>query len=75
MMRDRNIGDVLVTDSDRQRCGVVTDRGIVLRAFAADDDRAQMTLRDVSFVTIGDLTRAQDSPSALADISAAAPSN
>lgn len=113
MMRDRNIGDVLVTDSDRQLCGVVTDRDIVLRAVAADTGPAQMTLRDVctpalltvdenasidevvqtmrehsirrlpvlrnntavGFVTIGDLARAQDASSALADISAAAPNN
>ena len=113
MMRDRNIGDVLVTDNERQLCGVVTDRDIVLRAVAADTGAAQMTLRDVctpalltvdesasiddaaqtmrehsvrrlpvlrnnsavGFVTIGDLARAEDSTSALADISAAAPNN
>ena len=33
LMRDRDIGDVLVVDADRL-CGIVTDRDIVVRALA-----------------------------------------
>ena len=35
IMRDRRIGDVLVTDDDGSLCGIVTDRDIVVRAVAA----------------------------------------
>lgn len=35
LMRDRRIGDVLVTDRDGSLCGIVTDRDIVVRAAAA----------------------------------------
>jgi len=35
IMRDRRIGDVLVTDEDGSLCGIVTDRDIVVRAVAA----------------------------------------
>lgn len=35
MMRDKKIGDVLVTKSDGKLCGIVTDRDIVVRADAA----------------------------------------
>lgn len=35
MMRDREIGDVLVTEPDGSLCGIVTDRDIVVRAAAA----------------------------------------
>jgi CBS domain-containing protein len=34
IMRDRRIGDVLVTDEDGALCGIVTDRDIVVRAVA-----------------------------------------
>lgn len=35
IMRDRRIGDVLVTDEDGALCGIVTDRDLVVRAVAA----------------------------------------
>lgn len=34
LMRDRKIGDVLVTDPEGSLCGIVTDRDIVVRADA-----------------------------------------
>lgn len=34
LMRDKRIGDVLVTESDGTLCGIVTDRDIVVRAVA-----------------------------------------
>lgn len=34
LMRDQNVGDVLVTDPDGTLCGIVTDRDIVVRADA-----------------------------------------
>lgn len=35
LMRDRRIGDVIVTNRDGSLCGIVTDRDIVVRADAA----------------------------------------
>jgi CBS domain-containing protein len=40
LMRDRDIGDVLVTDRDRL-AGIVTDRDIVVRCLAGDADGAR----------------------------------
>jgi len=55
-MRDRDIGDVVVTKSDGTVCGVVTDRDIVVRAVAEGTDPSTKTLDDVcshDVVTIG----------------------
>ena len=55
-MRDRDIGDVVVTKSDGTVCGVVTDRDIVVRAVAEGTDPSTKTLEDVcshDVVTIG----------------------
>lgn len=55
-MRDRDIGDVVVTMSDGSVCGVVTDRDIVVRAVAEGTDPSSKTLEDVcshDVVTIG----------------------
>jgi len=55
-MRDRDIGDVVVTKSDGTVCGVVTDRDIVVRAVAEGTDPSAKTLEDVcshDVVTIG----------------------
>ena len=46
-MRDRDIGDVVVTKSDGNVCGIVTDRDIVVRAVAEGADPSSMTLEDV----------------------------
>jgi CBS domain-containing protein len=112
-MRDKKIGNVLVTNRDGTLRGIVTDRDIVVRADAAAKslDKTQVgeicsdkliklaptstideavklmrehavrrvpVVRDghaVGMVTIGDLARAQDPKSALAQISSAAPNN
>lgn len=46
IMRDRGIGDVLVTYAGRL-CGVVTDRDIVVRAVAESRDTSLTPLSDV----------------------------
>jgi CBS domain-containing protein len=45
-MRERDIGNVLVLDGD-ELCGIVTDRDIVVRAVADQDDLSDCHLRDV----------------------------
>jgi ATP-dependent Lon protease len=47
LMRDHNIGDVLVTDDSGKLCGIVTDRDIVLRAVAENKDLDTMTVADI----------------------------
>lgn len=47
VMRDRDIGDVLVTDDQGQLCGIATDRDIVVRCVAEGGDMSQSTLADV----------------------------
>lgn len=46
-MRDRDIGDVVVTKPDGSVCGIITDRDIVVRAIAEGVDPHSMTLEDV----------------------------
>ncbi|MCB0998468.1 MAG: CBS domain-containing protein [Ilumatobacteraceae bacterium] len=46
MMRDRDIGDVLVCDGDRL-LGIVTDRDLVVRCLAAGAEVARATVGDV----------------------------
>jgi CBS domain-containing protein len=63
-MRDRDIGDVVVTKPDGSVCGLITDRDIVVRAVAEGRDPASTTLEDVCS---GDLvTVAPDDPVAAA---------
>jgi CBS domain-containing protein len=45
-MKQRNIGDVVVTDGGRA-CGIVTDRDIVVRAVAENRQADRTTLADV----------------------------
>jgi CBS domain-containing protein len=45
-MRDRGIGDVLVTDGD-QLSGIVTDRDLVVRCIAEGQDASQVHLGDI----------------------------
>ena len=111
IMRDEDIGDVLVTDSKGQLCGIVTDRDLVTRAVAmgcnvdsttagevcsadlaklpptATVEEAVQLMREravrrvpvvsdghaVGIVSIGDLAQQKDPKSALAEISAAPP--
>lgn len=46
LMRDRDIGDVLVCDGDALR-GIVTDRDIVVRCVAGGADVSRSTIGDV----------------------------
>lgn len=47
LMRDRQIGDVLVTDQDGSLCGIVTDRDIVVRADAEGCDLDATPVDDI----------------------------
>jgi CBS domain-containing protein len=46
LMRERGIGDVIVTDGDRAE-GIVTDRDIVVRAVAEGTDPSQVRVGEV----------------------------
>ncbi|MEU6218909.1 CBS domain-containing protein [Streptomyces sp. NPDC047022] len=65
LMRDQNIGAVLITEEDRL-CGLVSDRDLVVRALAQGVDPEQTTVADAcseDVVTISpddDLERAVD---------------
>ena len=47
LMRDENVGAVVVTDADRRVLGMVTDRDIAVRVVAAGEDPRRVHLRDV----------------------------
>lgn len=47
VMRDRDIGDVIVKDDDGDLCGIVTDRDIVVRGIAEGMDPESAVLDDV----------------------------
>jgi len=47
VMRDAQIGDVLVTDQNDTLCGIVTDRDLVIRGLAEGDRAAELTLGDI----------------------------
>ena len=47
LMRDYDIGDVLVNDSEGRLCGIVTDRDIVVRCVAAGTDPTAATLAEM----------------------------
>jgi CBS domain-containing protein len=47
MMRDANIGDVLVSRPDGSICGIVTDRDLALQVVAEGADPNSLTVRDV----------------------------
>ena len=47
LMRDANIGDVIVLRDDGSVCGIVTDRDLVVRALAESADPKTATLADV----------------------------
>lgn len=46
LMRDRDVGDLVVTD-DNGVCGVVTDRDLVVRGLATDGDPARMSIGEL----------------------------
>ena len=47
VMRDANIGDVLVTRADGSVCGIVTDRDLVMKVVAEGQDPNTVTADDV----------------------------
>lgn len=47
LMRDHQIGDVLVTTDDNKLCGIITDRDIVIRAIADGEDPDQIRAGDI----------------------------
>jgi CBS domain-containing protein len=47
MMRDRNIGDVIVADGGALECGIVTDRDVVIRVIAEGKDAKKTRLESV----------------------------
>lgn len=56
VMRDRNIGDVVVLEPDGSVCGIVTDRDIVVKGIAGGADPATTPLdhvRSQDLVTMG----------------------
>jgi CBS domain-containing protein len=55
VMRDEDIGAVIVTEGDRVR-GIVTDRDIVVRAVAEGADAAKTTLGDIASSDIETVT-------------------
>lgn len=48
VMRDKQIGDVLVTEQDGTLCGIVTDRDVVVRAVAEGKDPDTIRVTDIS---------------------------
>ena len=46
-MRDKNIGDVVVTEDGGQVRGILTDRDIVVRTIGADKDPSQIKVDEV----------------------------
>lgn len=52
MMRDKRIGDVLVTNRDGTLCGIVTDRDIVVRADAAAKPLDRTPVGDICTGTV-----------------------
>jgi CBS domain-containing protein len=47
VMRERDIGDVIVLDQNDEICGIVTDRDIVVRALADERDPSNTKLGDI----------------------------
>lgn len=47
LMRDENIGAVVVADADGRPLGLVTDRDLVVRVIAGGEDAETLRLRDV----------------------------
>ncbi|MEV0412610.1 CBS domain-containing protein [Streptomyces sp. NPDC050448] len=67
LMRDADIGDLLVVDDDGRLKGILTDRDLVIRAIAENRDPAETTVRAVCSpapVTV----QPQDAPGRAADL-------
>ena len=59
LMRDEDIGTVIVTSNDQVR-GILTDRDIVIRVVAEDRDLAEVTVGE--FCSFGVTTASPDEP-------------
>lgn len=56
LMRDRDIGSVLVSDGSGKLCGILTDRDIVVRGLAEGKDSTSTKLRDICSSAVAHLT-------------------
>lgn len=56
VMRDSDIGSILVVEDGARLCGIVTDRDIVVRGLGADKDPKTTTLREVCSEALAHLT-------------------
>jgi CBS domain-containing protein len=62
-MRDNDIGDVVVLDSNENVCGIVTDRDIAVRAVAEGHNPAEVELKDIcsrALVSLGPASSVDD---------------
>ena len=66
VMRDRNIGDVLV-ERDGQVYGIVTDRDIVVRGLTEGNDPGELTLADVATTDVQSVSPDDDVDDVLED--------
>lgn len=60
MMRERNIGAMIVTDKNGTLCGIVTDRDLVVRCMAAGLDPTSTELADICSHQIAKLSPDDD---------------
>lgn len=63
LMRDADIGDVIVVDSAGSMCGIVTDRDITVRAVAEGRDPSTVKVDDIcshDITAVGPDTAAED---------------
>lgn len=65
-MRDRDVGDVLVTDDDGGIVGIVTDRDIAVRAAAGGADPSRTEIGEVCSSELKTLTPEQSIDDAIA---------
>lgn len=56
VMRDSDIGSILVVEDGARLCGIVTDRDIVVRGLGEDRDPKTTTLREVCSQALAHLT-------------------
>jgi len=66
IMRDYNVGDVMVMRPDGSLCGIVTDRDLTLRVLAAGYDPKQMKVEDVCTDQVSAIDSAQPVAEAVA---------
>jgi CBS domain-containing protein len=72
VMRDDDIGGIVITKNDGTMCGFVTDRDLVVRGLASDRDPGQTRLLDVATKNVVTLRPSQTISDAIATMSARA---